>query len=181
MDIITINSPFDKDEFIKENLFRLKLVLKPMRRRCINVSISTGLFLLSTLGLYIANDQYLPFLIVTIIFGAITFILVHSFFSSKRKYLKQTHELALKYIEEKLNPVFEINDDGIYYSDAERTINLKWSNFKYFSLCSDYIIITAGKTVEDAYFFARHEFDKQTFDNFLVLLANKLPQKTLKI
>ncbi len=180
MDIIKIDSPFNRDEFLTENMIRLKLVYTPLTRQTIGSTITTTLFLIISILLYFSEGKFNPFIIVTLIFAFITIFLLHILISSKNKFKTKIQDLAKKYEDLKLVGKYEISNEGIDYSDNEKTMNLKWTVFKHFVIYKEYLIISVGETVENSFFFSKHEMPADTFESLLSLVKSKLPQRTIK-
>ena len=181
MEKLTLHIPYQKEEFLRTNSFRLKLAHKPSWRRVNGAIILSSLFLLFTILLFITNNQNSIFVIITSVFCIVTILFINSLINSKKKYLTKLEEIASIYELEQMDCNYEFKDDGIFYGDKEKTMSLKWDAFKHCISHNEYIIFSMGDSFENAYFLSRRQIDKDTCDKILKIAATKLPLRTISI
>lgn len=110
-----------------------------------------------------------------------TILIVNSLKTARKKYLTELDKIAELYEKEQMDCSYEFKDDGIFYTDKEKTMNLKWDIFKYCISHEDYIIFSFSDTFENAYFLSRRQMDKFTCDKILEIAASKLPIKSISV
>ena len=76
--------------------------------------------------------------------------------------------------------IYEFKDDGIYYTDKEKTMNFKWGIFKSYIVHHDYLIFSMNDTLESAYFLSKGQIGLDSFNNIQKIAATKLPMKTIR-
>lgn len=180
MEIIKLEMPFNKEEFLKVCSLRFKLEWKPFVSQIINIAIVTSVFLIISVVLFIEEKQFNPFFVVDAVFGIILLVMLTIIYASKKQYKKDIIELANKYENIKMDCCYEINSESIKYSDKEKNMELKWEVFKYYILYQNYLILTVGDSILAAYFFGLHETDVASFEKILDLASQKLKLKTIK-
>jgi hypothetical protein len=182
MEPLTLHFPFDKEEFVRINTYRLKLGQKPSWRYVHGTIIFSALFTAITVFFYSTAQPNPAFLIVSIVSCIITLAYGQSVLAGSKRYLKRINEIAREWDEKKMDCIYEFKDEGIHYSDKERVMNLKWNVFRECLTNSNYIIFMTGETFDAAYFMSRRKIDAESWEKILKfaeahLTVNKIEEE----
>lgn len=180
MDIIRIETPFNKVDFIKSCKIRWIIHWTKNKRQLIRYSIISGV--IYTLGMICVTEKEPsnPFVFIGIgliaCMALLTLIRYYSWFTL----IKTTKIIADKYDSVKMDCVYELNDDSIKYWDKEKHLDFKWSVFTHYTIYKDYIVIVINHSLINSYLFGKNETDIDNYNRILDLVKTKLEYKELK-
>ena len=88
--------------------------------------------------------------------------------------------LADKFEKEKMDCIYELNDESIKYWDKEKHLDFKWCVFSSYSIYKDFLIITLNNSLIHSYIFEKKESDIDNYTKILELVKTKLEFKEIK-
>lgn len=180
METIRIESPFDKNAFIKASktqwTIRWRKNKKGLRQWW------TLSLIIYILGLLLITDKEpgnpftfigLAFLIIA---GLFTLFRIYSWRTTN----KNIKSIAEKYEEVKMDCVYELSEDSIKYWDKEKHLDFKWSVFRHYSLFNGYLVIFFSDSLYYSYLFPQGETDDDKYNKILALVKAKLEYLEIK-
>jgi len=181
MDPFRIKFPFDKPEFIKENLIRYEI--QSINNRKIikqNTIFATALLGFGIFAIY--DDQpNNPAFIFGLILESIMILFAFILIISKRKFKNAIIEQAEKYESVKMDCVFEFSDISIKYWDKEKLIDFKWELFSSYSFYKNYLVICINNSLTNSYLFEKKNSENENYNKIFELVQQKLEFKEIKV
>ena len=180
MEPIRIESPFDKNDFIKASKVRWIIHWKKNKKQLIQYWIISIIIYSLGLILLTENEPSNPFVFIGIGFLVatvwLTYIRIYSWISTNKK----TKLIAEKFNEIKMDCVYELSEDSIKYWDKEKHLDFKWSVFTHYSIYKDYIVMILNNSLINYYLFDKNETDIDKYNQILELVKTKLNYKEIK-
>jgi hypothetical protein len=141
MDIIRLDSPFDRIDFIKSNQTFWIITWKKYKKRLINYSIFSIVVLIPGLILSTEIEPINPFMTLGVGFLILSLFMGLMMLNSWKSYNKKVKLVADKFDELKSNFIFELSIDSIKYWDYEKHFDFKWSVFTHYTIYKGYIVL----------------------------------------
>ncbi len=180
MDIIKLDSPFDRIDFIKSNKILWKAKWKNYKKRLIYILISSIVILVIGLIGKSEKEPSNPFIFIGIGSLLIYLIVAFAMFCSWNNYNQKLKKIADKLEESKTNIIFELSQDSFKYWDYEKHYDLKWSVFSHFTIYQDNIILFVNNSIIGGYIFSKNDLEIDRFENILEVVKTKLEYKEIK-
>ena len=178
MDTFRIDSPFDKNDFIRGNLIKWKFLNRKFRKNLITFSITSAFFLF--LGIVAKTEEPMNlFLVLGIVFSGLTLLLIYAKIFSKRRYTRKIKEIAEKYDSIKMDCTYEFSDKSIKYWDKEKYLEFNWSVFTNYSIYKNYLILILNNSLIESYIFEKKETDIDEYNRILEIVKSKLEYKEI--
>jgi hypothetical protein len=171
---ITIQSPFDKEEFIKEFSRRRKLDNFKRYKSLRIAIIFTSIFLLLGIMMKADNNNDNFALAIGGISLFFTIILVSSYQKMKRDFFITLHSEALRFKEIQNDSSITISDESIKYQDKEKSMELKWTLFKKYKIDNDIIYLMTSDLYISAYSINKKDCDEETYQELIKLVQSKV-------
>jgi hypothetical protein len=179
METIKIETPYNKENFIRINKIRWKVQTKVNLKKLRNMSF----WALPILGLGLLfvspKDPFNPYLFIGIMFTMVICYNLVKILITRSRYMTQIHDLAIKYDTAKMDCTYEITDDLIKYSDKEKLIELKWSAFSNYATYKNFLFILINDSFAAAYIFENIPTDNDNFEKILEMTKEKLTCKKI--
>lgn len=180
MDSIRINSPFNKNDFIRGQLIKWEIAWRKNRRQLINYSIVSIVVLLIGIVTRTEEEPTNPFYFIGIGFSVATLFLIYLRLLSKQRYNRKVKEIAQKFDSLQMDCTYELSDESIKYWDKEKSLEFKWSLFSHYSIYKNYLILVLNNSLIDCYVFERKESDMEEYNKVLAITKLKLNCKEIK-
>jgi len=176
--IIILNKSFDKQSFIRSSEITMEINAKLIRKEHVKTLISA--LILIMIGLFF-NKIGLNGIFLFVISALLVLLVIVVYLYLKRlkkKIQMKTQALCEKYesIDFKCN--YEIDKDGMSYSDNDKSIKYKWKDFKCCYLYKNHLILFDYKLLKSYYTFENNE---SFSDNYKTLLNFIQPNLKIKI
>ncbi|MDB5228029.1 MAG: hypothetical protein JWN78_2222 [Bacteroidota bacterium] len=171
---------FNKDEFVKIQLIKFKLVQKTSIKYATKVSVVAFSLLAIALLVYSSDHKFNPLFLLGTVAVLFSVILISGIIKTRKKYHNEILQLANKYQEINMDCCYEISNDSIKYTDKEKVMDFKWSVFKFFALHQEYLIIALNHNLASAYFFSKKDLDDTTFNRLIEIVKTKLQEDKIR-
>jgi len=177
MDTFRIDYYFDKNDFIRQQLIRWKI----LNRKNANQLIKGSIVSIATLSLWLmAKTKEEPtnlFLFIGIFSLTITLVIISLMIFSKRENTRRIKEIAEKYDSVKMDCTYEFSDESMRYWDKEKKMEYNWSAFTNYSLYKNYLFLMSYKSI--ICFFEKEETGMDEYNKILEVVKSKLEYKML--
>ncbi len=179
MENIRIETPYNKDEFRKENKIRWIIFSKNYSRLLIYLSFfSVCMYFIG----WVQTTDEEPFNFI-FIFGIASIImtcylslrLLYSLIS----YTRIIRIIADKFEKEKMDCIYELNDESIKYWDKEKHMDFKWSMYSHYSFYKNYLVLFVNNSVTNTYLFKKGDTEFNQYEKILELVKTKLKFKKI--
>jgi hypothetical protein len=177
MELLKIESPFEKESFIKAQMIRWELQWLKNRKQLKFHSIFSPIILAIGLVSRTESEQSNPFIFIGIVFSILTLFLLSIRIFAKYKYKKKVNEIAIQFDSIKMDCAYVFSDESIKYEDKEKLIDFKWSVFKYYSTYKDYLVIAVNDALITSYLFEKKEPE---YEKVFEIIKSKLSYKEIK-
>ncbi len=180
MDTIRIETPFNKEDFIKASKIRWIIHWTKNKKELIRYSIIS--VVIYALGLICVTEKEPsnPFIFIGIGLLASTAFIAFSRFYSWTTLIKKTKIIADKYDSVKMDCAYELNEDSVKYWDKEKHLDFKWSVFTHYTIYKDYIVLIINDSLINSYLFDKKETEIDNYNKILDLVKTKLEYKEIK-
>jgi hypothetical protein len=180
MNIVRLDSPFDRIDFIKSNKTFWIITWKKFKKRLINYSILSIIVLILGLILSSENEPINPFIILGIGFLILSLYMGLIILNSWISFNKKVKLVADKFDKLKSNFIFELSNDSVKYWDFEKHFDFKWSVFTHYSIYKGYIVLFVNNSMVGGYLFNKKGSEIDKYDKILELVKTKLEYKDIK-
>ncbi len=174
---ITIQSTFNKEEFIKDYTQRWKLD-NVRRRKSLKTTIIFTTILLS-MGIMIkadnGNDNFILVIGCASLF--LTLILISSYRKVKKDFFSKLQSEASRFESIQNNTSISISDKSIKYQDREKSMEVNWEVFKKYTIDDDCIFLMFSDLYTNAYTIDKKDCDDDTFQEIIKLVQSKIPSQ----
>ena len=177
MDTFRINSPFDKNDFIRVNLIKWKFHNRKFPKILKTYSIVSVFFFFFWIIAKTEEDPTNLFLVLGLVFSGLTLLLAYVRIYSKRSYTRKLKEMAEKYDSVKMDCSYEFLDKSIKYWDKEKKLEFNWSCFTNYSIYKNCLILILNNSAFESYIFERKETDINEYNQILEIVSSKLEYK----
>ena len=174
--IIILNKPFDKQSFIRSSEIIMEINDKLIRKEHVRTLILVLTFIM--IGIFF-NRIGINSTFLFVISALLVFLVIVVYFNLRRlrkKFQMKIQALCEKYESIDFKSNYEIDKDGMSYSDNDKNIKYKWKDFKCCYLYKNHLILFDYKLLKAYYAFENNE---SFSDNYKTLL--NLVQTNLKI
>ncbi|MBK3518480.1 hypothetical protein [Carboxylicivirga marina] len=175
MDIIILDIPFKKEDFLRISWMRWRIEWHKTIKRIKNSSIA-GLIIL-ILGIIAASDDepFNPFILIGIGLMIIPIFVFSIMFFSKKQYKSKVNKLAERYEKLKMDASYEISPDYFKYQDSEKTVDFKWNTFSGYSFYKNLLIVKLhNASLANSFIFEKDESNIEDYHRVLDLVKAKL-------
>lgn len=168
--MIEIDSPFDREAFIRSQKTKSRLELRSYYIKLVIYFSMTSFFIILN---GIDHDRsgalwaILSFILVIVTFNYFVRIL-----NIRHHYRHYIQDISQQFAEEKMDCSYKVSEDLICYSDQNRYFEFKWKAFSSYSIYRDYLLIYERNTIY--LMFSELEIDNQVFQELLELTKSKL-------
>lgn len=145
---IVIESPFDKEAFIRANAARWRIAGIPIRQQIVLYGVGTLLFLAWGGYQYKQTGDFNTMLILGVFFFFVESQLVFNRLYRKSVYDNAISQEAEKYEAMQTNIRYELDDDSLRYWDNEKHFDFKWSVFTEYSFYRSYLVLWRGRSAD---------------------------------
>jgi len=180
MEILRIETTFNKERFIRIQIIRWKIHWLKNKRHIINYSIISLVLILLSILTRTKEEPLNPFSFLTIAFVFMTLLLIFVRIFSKRKFAKKIKEIADRFETLKMDCVYEFSEKSIRYWDNEKSMEFKWSVFLNYSIYKNYIILLLNNTPFDTFIFEKKDSKIDEYSKILEIVSSKLIFKEMK-
>ena len=180
MDTYRIDSPFDKNDFIRISLIRWKIHNRKNGKQLLSYSITSILFLFFWIVTKTESEPTNPFLFIGIFFSFFTLLLIYTRIYSKQRYIHKIKEIAERFDSVQMDCTYEFSDESIKYWDKEKKVEFNWSLFTNYSIYKNYLIIIIDSSLIESYIFEKRETDIDKYNKILEIVKSKLEYKKIK-
>jgi len=180
MDTFRIDSPFDKDDFIRISLIRWKILNRENRKQLINWSIISIIVLAIGIIGRTENEPTNPFIFIGIFLFIFSLFLFYNMIFSKQRYNRKIKETAEEFNSIKMDCTYEFSDESVKYWDKEKKVELNWSVFTNYSIYKNYLILVISNSLISSYIFEKKETDIDEYNKILEIVKSKLEYKEIK-
>ena len=177
--IILLNKPFDKQSFIKSSEIIMEINAKLIRKEHVKIlMLALMLILIGILSIRIGFISIFLF-VISALLVLLVIVVYFNLRWLKKKIKIKTQALCEKYelIDFKSN--YEIDKDGMSYSDNDKDIKYKWKDFKCCYLYKNYIILFDYKLLKSYYAFENNEFFSDNYKTLLNFVQTNLKIKRI--
>jgi len=182
MDTFRIDIPFNKNDFIRINLIRWKIISKKSSKQIFNFFIASiillSLGIITKIGGKSANSPVNPFLFLGILSILFTLSLFFTRIRLKQKYINKMKENAERFDSVQMDCSYEFSDESIKYWDKEKRIEYNWSLVKNYSIYKNYLIINLDSSLIESYIFEYKGKDVDEYNRLLEIVKMKLEYKS---
>jgi len=176
----TIESIYNKENFIRINKIKWKIHWLKNLKQIRNFSITTIIFIiLSTLSIS-KEEPVNIYVILAIVFSLLLLFLSLARLFSKKKYIGKINEIAEKFESEKMDCIYEFSEDSIKYSDKEKKLELKWSVLTNYALYKEFLVLFVNNSIIDSFIFEKDPEHIANYEKILELTKKKLEYKSVK-
>ena len=175
-----IDSPFDKNDFVRMNLIKWEILSKKNRKQLIRYSIASIIIIFLWIITKTEEDPVNLFFFLGIGCLFSTLLLAYFRIFSKQKYTRKIKELAEKYDSVKMDCTYEFSDKSIKYWDKEKSLEFNWSVFANYSIYKNYLLIFIENALTESYIFEKKETDIDEYNKILEIVKSKLEYKEIK-
>lgn len=179
MDLLRIDSPYDKQEFTRRCLMNWEINWVKNRRHLINYSIGSLIVLAIGILGKIVDGPTNPFIFLGIGLSALTIFFIYIRIYSNNKYKRDVKEIAEKLESEIMHCYYEFTNDSFKYCDEEKNFEFKWSLFTNYSIFKDYLILILNNSLTNTYLFDKKELDLIDYNRLLEIVESKLEYKKI--
>jgi len=180
MENFKIEIPYNKKDFIRLNMVRLKIQRIKMNKQLKGFAIAAiivfGLGILARTD----NEPDNPFMFIGFLLLLVTIWMLVFMVFSKRQFSVKINEIANQYDKVKMDCIYEFTDDSVKYWDKEKHLDFKWCVFSSYSIYKDFLIITLNNSLIHSYIFEKKESDIDNYTKILELVKTKLEFKEIK-
>ncbi|MFV0431987.1 MAG: hypothetical protein ACK5MJ_07440 [Alphaproteobacteria bacterium] len=180
METLKIDSPFEKDDFVRLQLIKWQIHWLRNRKQLVNYLILS----ITILGIGIVarteEEPTNPFLFLGFGFFVATLLFVYFRIYSKKRYSKKIREIADRFDSQKMDCTYEFSDESVKYWDKEKHLEFKWSVFTSYSIYKDYLVLTLNNLLIESYIFEKRQSDIDDYNKILEFAKSKLQYKELK-
>ena len=180
MDTFRIDSPFDKNDFIRACSIRWEIHSRKNRKQLINYSIASIIILFIGIIARTEEEPTNPFLFLGIIFSILTLFLLYVRIFSRKKYIRKINDIAEKFDSVKMDCTYEFSEESVKYWDKEKKVEFNWSVFTNYSTYKNYLILILNSSLIESYIFEKKETDIDEYDKILEIAKSKLEYKEIK-
>lgn len=181
METLRINTPFNKQDFLKAQSMRWRISWMENRKQLISLSISTVVLL--GLGFLMSTKENPISLLLLIGFGffAILSLLFYSRMFAKRKFNKEAQKIAERFEKMQMDCKYEFSNDAVKYWDKEKHFSFTWAVFTHYSIYKDLLMLYIGNSVIDFFMFERNgtKLEIEQFDKIMEFTKAKLTYKEI--
>lgn len=176
----TVESIYNKEDFIRANKMKWKIHWLKNFKQIRNLGITTSVFVIFS-ALTITKDEPLNiYVFLAIGFGLLLIFLASIRRFAKKKYYKSIYEISEKYESEKMDCIYEFSEDSIKYSDKEKKLEFKWSVLTSYSIYKDYLVLFVNNSIVDSFIFEKDSDHIADYEKILELTKEKLEYKSVK-
>jgi hypothetical protein len=173
---IVIESPFDKEAFIRANAIRWRIAGIAIRQQIILYGVGMLLFLAWGGYQYQQTEEFNTMIVV----GVFLFF-VESQLVFNRLYRKGVYDNAISLEAEKYEAMqtkirYELDDDSLRYWDDEKHFAFKWSVFTEYSFYRNYLVLWRSKSADHILLFDIEEptLGKGTAQKMIALVKERI-------
>jgi hypothetical protein len=145
---IVIESPFDKEAFIRANAMRWRIAGISIRQQIILYGVGMLLFLSWGLYQYQQTSKFNTMMILGIFFFFVESQLVFNRLYRKGMYDSAINREADKFEAMQTTIRYELDDDSFRYWDDEKHLEYKWSVFTEYSFYRNYLVLWMSKSAD---------------------------------
>ncbi len=180
METIRIESPFEKQSFIRSQRMRWEIQWRKNRRQLITYSIVSVLIL--TIGILTGTEEEPtnPFWYLGIGFLLSTVFFIYLRIVSKLRYRHKVNVIAGKFESVKMDSSYEFTNESIKYEDKEKKLEFNWSVFTSYSIYKGYLVLVLNNSLIESYLFEKQELQSDEYEKILELVKSKLDCKEIK-
>ncbi len=176
----TIESIYDKEEFLRVNKIKWKIYWLKNLKQIRNLSITTLVFIVLS-ALSISDEEPVNiYVVLAIAFGLLLLFLASARRFSRKKYIGKITEIAEKFELEQMDCVYQFSEDSIKYSDKEKTLEFKWSVLSHYSIYKEFLVLFVNNSIVDSFIFEKKPDHLSDYDKILELTKKKLEYKSVK-
>lgn len=176
----TIESIYDKEDFLRINKIKWKIHWLKNHKQIRNLSITTAVFMILSVLTITEDEPVNIYVVLTIAFGLLMIFLVSIRRFAKKKYYKSIDDISEKFELEKMDCIYEFSEDSIKYSDKEKKLEFKWSVLTNYSIYKDYIVLFVNNSIVDSFIFEKNQDHISDYQKILELTKEKLEYKSVK-
>jgi hypothetical protein len=180
MEVFRIESPFEKQCFIKAQFIRWEIHWRKNRRQLINYSIGTIIILSIGIVTRTNKEPTNPFLLLGIGFSVAILFFIYLRIFSKQRYSHKIKEIAERFDSLKMDCIYEFSNESIKYWDKEKNLEFNWSVFTYYSIYKGYLVLALDNSLIESYLFEKKESQSDEYEKVLEYVKSKLEYKEIK-
>lgn len=176
----TVESTYNKKDFLRVNKIKWKIYWLKNLKQIRNFSITAVVFvILSTLSVT-KEEPVNIYVILALAFGLLVIFLTSIRRFAKKKYYKNIYEISEKFESKKMDCIYEFSEDCIKYSDKEKKLELKWSVLTNYSIYKEYLVLFVNNSIVDSFVFEKVPEHISDYEKILDLTKRKLEYKSVK-
>ena len=179
METYQTTSSFNKEDFIRIQKLKWKILWKKNSRILIFFSLVTAIIILNE---FINNLEGKQDEISSIIASIALFLTLWLFlfrYLKKMKYYRNIERIADDFEQRKMECTYEFSDESVKYWDNEKSFVFKWNLFTYYSIYENFLILRINDSVIDTFIFERKDDDYTDYDKIIEFAKAKLEYKKI--
>lgn len=180
METFRIDSPFEKQNFIRLSLVRWKIHWLKNRGQLIYMTIASLIILVLGFLARSEEEPTNPFIFIGIGLAACTLFVFYIRLFSRRRYIRKIQDIAERFDAIKMDCTYEFSDESIKYWDKEKKLEFKWSMFTNYSIYKNYLVIILNSSLIESYLFEKKESEIEEYNRILEFVKLKLEHKVIK-
>ena len=181
MNKIRFDSPFNKEEFIRSNkLFWNYLWNRRKKQVLQGVIFFIILLVLGILTGTKRSEGFNPYLFAAGLIFCVTAAGAIEMFFSWKKHNKAIQNMADKYENSNSMLITEISDDSIEISDFESCVNLEWSEFNFYTIYKESILLIPKNRTSRGLVINKENDGAEKYGQMLELLKDKLTYRKFR-
>ena len=180
METIKIETPYNKENFIRLSNILLEIHWKKFRKQLNGIAIASITFLVLGFLVRTQSEPFNPFLLFGIVFSIISIFWFLTLLLSKSSLSRKIKITAQRYDEIKMDCTYEFSDDSVKYWDKEKHFDFKWTVFTDYSVYKNYLIIKLNTALTNPFIFEKTDSDFTDYNRILELVKTKIEYKEIK-